>query len=51
MQNELMYQITMSKVKKMLEHGLILKEEYDAIDTIFLNKYKPVFGTLFSENR
>lgn len=50
LKGEMMYQITMGKVKKMLEIGLISKEEYAEIDTIFLGKYKPFFGTLFSEN-
>lgn len=47
--NEKLYQATMSMVRRMLEKGLISEEEYRQIDTMFLEKYRPVFGTLFSE--
>ena len=46
-----LYQATMSMVRRMLEKGLISEEEYRQIDTMFLEKYRPVFGTLFSEIR
>lgn len=49
--NEKLYQATMSMVRRMLEKGLISEEEYRQIDTMFLKKYRPVFGTLFSEIR
>ena len=32
-----------------LAEGLITEEEYRQIDTMFLEKYHPLFGTLFSE--
>jgi hypothetical protein len=47
--NEKLYQTTMHIVRKMLEDGIISEEEYRQIDTIFLEKYQPVFGTLFSD--
>lgn len=47
-QNEKLYQATMSMARKMLKDGLISEEEYRQIDTIFLAKYRPVFGALFS---
>ena len=47
--NEKLYQATMSMVRRMLEKGLISEEEYRQIDTMFLEKYRPLFGTLFSE--
>jgi hypothetical protein len=47
--NEKLYQATMTVVKKMLSEGLISEEEYRQIDAIFIEKYRPVFGTLFSE--
>ena len=47
---EAKYQATMKLVKKMLSQGLITKQEYEATDKIFLEKYKPVFGTLFSSS-
>lgn len=48
-QREKLYQATMSMARKMLHDGLISEEEYRQIDTIFLEKYRPVFGTLFSD--
>ena len=47
--NEKLYLATMHIARKMLNEGLITEEEYRQIDTIFLEKYKPVFGTLFSD--
>lgn len=47
--NEKLYQATMGMARKMLSEGLISEEEYRQIDTIFLTKYQPVFGTLFSD--
>lgn len=47
--NEKLYQTTMHLDRKMLEEGVVSEEEYRQIDTIFLEKYKPVFGTLFSD--
>jgi hypothetical protein len=48
-QNEKLYQTTMQIAQKMLKEGIISEEEYRRIDTIFLEKYRPVFGTLFSD--
>lgn len=47
--NEKLYQTTMHLARKMLEEGVVSEKEYRRIDTIFLDKYKPVFGTLFSD--
>ncbi|MCD8111127.1 MAG: hypothetical protein LUE14_13780 [Clostridiales bacterium] len=49
--NEKLYQTTMHLVRKMLSEGIISEDEYRQIDTIFLEKYRPVFGTLFSDIR
>lgn len=49
MRQEKLYQVTMSMVRRMLAEGLITEEEYHQIDTMFLEKYRPLFGTLFSE--
>ena len=49
LRNEKLYQTTMHMVRKLFEDGVITEEEYRQIDTIFLEKYKPVFGTLFSD--
>lgn len=46
---EKLYQTTMHIARKMLDGGIISEEEYRQIDTIFLDKYRPVFGTLFSD--
>lgn len=47
--NEKLYQTTMQIARKTLKEGIISEEEYRRIDTIFLEKYRPVFGTLFSD--
>ncbi|MDD4511060.1 MAG: hypothetical protein PHY23_09190 [Oscillospiraceae bacterium] len=47
--NEKLYQTTMSIARTMLKEGIISEEEYRRIDTIFFEKYRPVFGTLFSD--
>lgn len=47
--NELMYQATMNLARKMLSEGIITEKEYCQIDTMFQEKYRPVFGTLFSD--
>lgn len=47
--DEKLYQTTMLLARKMLREGIISEEEYRQIDTIFLEKYRPFFGTLFSD--
>ena len=49
--NEKLYQTTMSLARSMLENGVISKEDYHEFDTIMLEKYQPIFGTLFSDIR
>ena len=49
--NEKLYQATMSMARSMLERGLITVAEYEQIDTIMREKYKPTLGTLFSDIR
>ena len=46
---EKLYQTTMEIARRMLREGLITEEEYAEIDTRMAQKYKPVFGTLYSE--
>lgn len=41
------YQSRMSVMRAMLKIGLITKSEYDKIDTKFLKKYSPMFGSLY----
>lgn len=45
---EKMYRISLSVARSMLEKGIISKEEYSEIDTILLEKYRPVLGTLLA---
>ena len=46
-ESEKEYQARISIVKTMLKLGLITKSEYDKIDTKFLKKYSPIFGSLY----
>lgn len=46
--NELMYQTTMHFAREMLKEGIINEEEYEQVSDYFIKKYKPIFGTLFS---
>ena len=46
---EKLYQTTMHLTRKMLREGIISEDDYRQVNTIFLDKYKPVFGTLFSD--
>ena len=48
--NEFQYQLTMSFVRRLKENGTISDNEYKQIDTIMLEKYKPILGTLLSGN-
>lgn len=45
-ERESRYRVAISVAKTMLQEGLISEEEYGAIDTIFLQKYRPIFGSL-----
>lgn len=47
---ETLYQATMSVVRTMLRKHLISGEEYHRIDTIFAQKYEPIFGGLWLDN-
>ncbi len=45
--SELEYQIRRSIVSKMLKEKIITEQEYKKIDTKLLEKYEPIFGTLY----
>ena len=47
--NEKLYQTTMFIARKMIKERIITENEYHQIDTIFTEKYSPIFGTLFSD--
>lgn len=46
---EIIFQMTMSAARQMLEKGLISQEEYLQFDTRMKEKYRPIFGDLFSD--
>lgn len=43
------YLLTMRMAKKMLEAGVITTDEYRRLDKLFLDKYNPVLGRVYSE--
>lgn len=49
LRREKLYEVTMSLTRKMLSEGLITEEQYGIFDTKMREKYRPVFGTLFSD--
>ena len=44
------YQVSLHLAKTLLQKGLLTDEEYAIIDTKLREKYRPLFGTLLSEN-
>ena len=44
------YQTSIHLAKMLLQKGLLTAEEYAIIDTKLQEKYRPLFGTLLSEN-
>ena len=48
-QREKMYQATMGMVRRMLSEGLISQVEYGQMEQIFLEKYKPLIGSIYAE--
>lgn len=47
--NEIVFQVTMTAARKLLEEGFITREQYEEFDTRMRQKYQPVFGGLFSK--
>lgn len=45
---ERLYLMSLSVAKSMLQKGVISENEYSEIDTILLEKYRPVLGTLLA---
>ena len=45
---EKLYQISLSLARTMLGKGLISADEFTAIDTMLLEKYRPTLGSLLS---
>ena len=48
-QREKMYQAAMGMVRRMLSEGLISQAEYRQMEQIFLEKYKPLIGSIYAE--
>lgn len=48
-EREKAYQATMNIFSFMLKNGFITKEQYAIIDAKMREKYRPVFGVLFSQ--
>ncbi|HAJ97949.1 MAG TPA: hypothetical protein DCO72_09480 [Ruminococcus sp.] len=44
---ELNYQAARQIAENFLKQGLLTEKEFTQIDTILLEKYRPIFGTLF----
>ncbi|MDR0811071.1 MAG: hypothetical protein LBN23_02175 [Paludibacter sp.] len=44
---EKLYQINIIIAQKMFKTGVITEEEFCAIDTIMLEKYRPLLGSIF----
>lgn len=47
--NEKLYLATMGMAKALLKKGAMSADEYKQIDIIFLEKYRPSMGVLFSD--
>lgn len=45
---EKLYQMSLSLAESMLEKGVLSREEFSEIDTMLLQKYRPVLGTLLA---
>lgn len=45
---EKLYQMSLSLAESMLEKGIVSREEFSEIDTMLLQKYRPVLGTLLA---
>lgn len=45
---ERLYRMSISVAKSLLKKGIISEDEYSEIDTILLEKYRPVLGTLLA---
>lgn len=49
MKQTALYEVSMNVFRNWLEKGLITEEEYAIIDTKMREKYRPYFGSLFSD--
>ena len=44
--NEIYYQASVSMLNKLLQQGLITEEEYKKIDTLNIEKWKPLIASI-----
>lgn len=49
MMKEAKYQSAMQMFRRMMEKGIITRENYAEAEQLMREKYKPVIGTLFSD--
>lgn len=49
MRREKLYQATMFLIRAMLSQELLSEDEYAEINTIFLDKYCPVLGSILAK--
>lgn len=49
-QAEKQYQVALSMAKSLLGKGLLTREEYATIDAILLDEFRPLLGSLLSDN-
>ncbi len=48
-ENEKMYAATMHIARMLYKQGVITKEQYKQIDTIFIKKYEPFLACIYSD--
>ncbi len=49
-QAEKQYQVAVAMAKSLLRKDLLTHEEYAAIDTVLLDKFRPLLGALLSDH-
>lgn len=50
-EREMNYRVALALAKSMLRQGIINDADFNTIDTILAEKFRPVFGALCRENR
>ena len=47
---EILYHASLASFRQLLSEGRITKSEYDKIDTILAQKYRPIFVSIMPQN-
>ncbi|GFH40220.1 SHOCT domain-containing protein [Lactococcus insecticola] len=47
--NDMMYSVSLSLAKSMLEKGIVTESDYRKIDAFLLEKYQPYIGLLLAD--